>query len=51
MVADCCRFFWFSAKNEQQVPGIRLSDIVRLLFGYYIYDPANNEIIAHGQMK
>ena len=28
-------------------PGIRLSDIVRLLFGYYIYDPVKGKIDAH----
>lgn len=52
VVNDLRELIQYSNKNpdtsvKKTPPGIRLSDIVRLLFGYYIYDPANNEIIAH----
>ena len=52
VVNDLRELIQYSNKNpdtsvKKIPPGIRLSDIVRLLFGYYIYDPANNEIIAH----
>ena len=52
VVNDLKELILYSNKNpdtniKKTPPGIRLSDIVRLLFGYYIYDPENNEIIAH----
>jgi len=32
---------------KKKPPGLRLSDIVRLIFGYYIYRSDNGEVVAH----